>query len=223
MARNVRTYDHFCVLARALELVGDRWSLLVIRDLLTGSKRFTDLMDRLGGITPKTLTMRLRELGDAGIVEVDREPGRREVRYRLTPVGQDLGPAIENLAWWGWQHAWRPPAPGEPVHGEHLLLLLRVVLDREAADGEPTRWHIRFVDDGEYTVESDGERWSVTSSPPEGPVDVTVVGTMAGLQQFVRNPSVAGAADAGMELDGDPHAVQRLRRLLRYFQQQAVR
>src|ERR1035438_9092702 len=54
MTRNVRTYDHFCLVARTLERVGDRWSLLVIRDLLTGTKRFTDLMDRLGGSTPKT-------------------------------------------------------------------------------------------------------------------------------------------------------------------------
>ena len=53
VTRNVRTYDHFCLTARALERVGDRWSLLVIRDLLTGAKRFTDLMDRLGGITPR--------------------------------------------------------------------------------------------------------------------------------------------------------------------------
>ncbi|HWU59654.1 MAG TPA: helix-turn-helix domain-containing protein, partial [Microbacteriaceae bacterium] len=64
MTRNVRTYDHFCVIARALEDVGDRWTLLVIRDLLSGAKRFTDLMDRLGSITPKTLTQRLRELED---------------------------------------------------------------------------------------------------------------------------------------------------------------
>ena len=75
MTRNVRTYDHFCLTARALERVGDRWSLLVIRDLLTGAKRFTDLMDCLGGITPKTLSQRLRELEDDAIVIADREPG----------------------------------------------------------------------------------------------------------------------------------------------------
>ena len=73
MSRNVRTYDHFCLVARTLERVGDRWSLLVIRDLLTGAKRFTDLMDRLGGITPKTLSQRLRELEDEGIVTADRK------------------------------------------------------------------------------------------------------------------------------------------------------
>ncbi len=64
MARATRTYDHFCVLARALERVGDRWTLLVVRDLLGGPRRFTDLMARLGGITPKTLAQRLRELTD---------------------------------------------------------------------------------------------------------------------------------------------------------------
>jgi DNA-binding HxlR family transcriptional regulator len=56
VTRNVRTYDHFCLTARALERVGDRWSLLVIRDLLSGAKRFTDLMARLGGFAPTTIS-----------------------------------------------------------------------------------------------------------------------------------------------------------------------
>ena len=95
----------------------------MIRDLLTGAKRFTDLMDRLGGITPKTLTQRLRELDEAGIVTADREPGRREVWYRLTPTGAELGPVIDGLSWWGLRHAWRWPRAGEPLHAEHLLVL----------------------------------------------------------------------------------------------------
>src|SRR5579859_3069636 len=61
----------------------------------------TDLMDRLGGITPKTLSQRLRELEDAGIVAAAREPGRREVWYRLTPAGADLGPVLDALSRWG--------------------------------------------------------------------------------------------------------------------------
>src|ERR1700753_235904 len=97
MPRNVRTYDHFCLTARALERVGDRWSLLVIRDLLTGDKRFTDLMDRLGGITPKTLTQRLRELEEAGVVAADREAGLREVGLRLAPAGADPRPGLDPL------------------------------------------------------------------------------------------------------------------------------
>src|ERR1700760_2860977 len=107
MTRNVRTYGHVCAVARALERVGDRWSLLVIRDLITGPKRFTDLMGRLGGVTPQTLTQRRRERKDDAIAAAAREPGRREVWYRLTPVGADLGPVIDSLNWWGLRHAWR--------------------------------------------------------------------------------------------------------------------
>src|SRR4029077_17908899 len=121
VTRNVRTYDHFCLTARALERVGDRWSLLVIRDLLTGVKRFTDLMGRLGGITPKTLSQRLRELEDAGIVTADRETGRGEVWYRLTPAGAALRPVTDARGGWGLHLAGRRPPPGEPLHAEHLL------------------------------------------------------------------------------------------------------
>src|SRR6201995_1517910 len=143
MTRNVRTYDHFCLVARALERVGDRWSLLVIRDLLTGAKRFTDLMDRLGGITPKTLSQRLRELDDAGIVTADRQPGRREVWYRLTPAGADLRPVLDALSRWGLQRPGRSPLPGEPLHAEHLLRSVIQAIDL-ADVHEPARWHFRL-------------------------------------------------------------------------------
>ncbi len=164
MTRNVRTYDHFCLVARALERVGDRWSLLVVRDLLTGAKRFTDLMGLLGGITPKTLSQRLRELQDAGIVTADREPGRREVWYRLTPAGADLGPVIDALSWWGLRHAWRPPGPGEPLHAEHLLRSAVRAIDHAAGDHRPARWHFR-LDGADYLAESDGRHWSLTTRP----------------------------------------------------------
>src|SRR5271154_3177760 len=95
MIRNVRPYDHFCLTARSLERVGDRWSLLVIRDLLTGAKRFTDLMDRLGGITPKTPRPpagglegarprpRRPGAGPAGsLVSPDPDRGRPRTRHR---------------------------------------------------------------------------------------------------------------------------------------------
>lgn len=229
MTRNVRTYDHFCVLARALELVGERWTLLVVRDLVSGPKRFTDLMDRLGGITPKTLTQRLRDLGEAGIVDADRAPGRREVRYQLTPAGEELVPAVEDLAWWSWRHAWRPPGPHEAVHAEHLLLAQRLVFERDIDDRKPTRWHLDFTDDGDYTLACDGEGWSLTSGPPadvdgagaDG-VDVTVVGPMGGWMQFVRDPTPSGAEEAGLEITGRAPAVRRLERLLTRFRDLAV-
>jgi len=209
MTRNVRTYDHFCLTARALERVGDRWSLLVIRDLLTGTKRFTDLMDRLGGITPKTLSQRLRELQDTGIVTADREPGRREVWYRLTPAGADLGPVIDALGWWGLRHAWRWPLPGEPLHAEHLLRAATQAIDLDTGDHEPARWHFR-LDGADYLVQSDGRQWSLTAQTPPAPADVTITATTQALTAFI----FAGS-DRGIDITGETGPVQRFRQLIR--------
>jgi DNA-binding HxlR family transcriptional regulator len=222
VTRNVSTYGHFCAVARTLERVGDRWSLLVIRDLITGPKRFTDLMDRLGGITPKTLTGRLRELEDDGIVAADREPGRREVWYRLTPVGADLGPVIDSLNWWGLRHAWRWPAPGEPLHAEHLVRSAIQAIDVAAGDHEPARWLFR-LDGAEYLAESDGRQWSVTAGPlrPTTPptaaaaADVTITATSPALAAliFARSGADASTAEAA-DITGDAAAAERFRRLI---------
>jgi DNA-binding HxlR family transcriptional regulator len=208
VTRNVRTYDHFCLVARALERVGDRWSLLVIRDLLTGAKRFTDLMDRLGGITPKTLSTRLRELEDAGIVAADREPGRREVFYRLTPAGADLGPVIDALSWWGLQHEWRWPQVGEPLHAEHLLRTVTQAIDRTDDDHEPARWHFR-LDGADYLVESDGRQWSLTAAAPPALADVTITATTQALAAFI-----FARPDLDLDITGDPGPVRRFRQLI---------
>jgi DNA-binding HxlR family transcriptional regulator len=208
MTRNVRTYGHFCLTARALERVGDRWSLLVIRDLLTGAKRFTDLMDRLAGITPKTLAQRLRELEDAGIVAADREPGRREVWYRLTTAGAELRPVLDALAQWGLQHAWRQPQPGEPLHAEHLLRSATQAIDLAASDHQPARWHFR-LDGADYLVESDGHHWSLTTGTPAAPADVTITGTSRALTALI----FAGS-DTGIDITGDTGPVQRFRQLI---------
>lgn len=216
--RNVRTYDHFCQVARALELVGDRWTLLVIRDLATGPKRFTDLMERLGGITPKTLTQRLRELEAAGLAVADREPGRREVWYRLTEAGADLGPVIDGLGWWGLRHAWRWPEPGEPLHAEHLLRAAIAAVDHApvdhavdhaAAGHEPARWHFR-LNGADYLAGRDGRHWTLTAQAPATPADVTISGTTEALVALI----FAGT-DAGLDIAGDPEQISRFRRLIR--------
>ena len=208
MTRNVRTYDHFCLTARALERVGDRWTLLVIRDLLTGPKRFTDLMDRLGGITPKTLSLRLRELEDAGIVAADREPGRREVFYRLTPAGADLEPVIDALAWWGLRHEWRQPRAGEPLHAEHLLRTVTQAIERTGDGHEPARWHFR-LDGADYLVESDGRQWSLTAGAPPARPDVTITATTQALTALIFTGS-----DTGIDITGEAGPVQRFRHLI---------
>ncbi|MGH2604607.1 MAG: winged helix-turn-helix transcriptional regulator, partial [Dehalococcoidia bacterium] len=159
--RTTRTYDHFCSLARALERVGDRWTLLVVRDLIGGPQRFTDLKARLGGITPKTLSERLRELTEAGIVAVDRVSGRREVWYRLTPAGAELAPAVGALTLWGLRHASRPPLPGEAVHPEHLLKAVQLVQAQTPPPLQPLAWRFHFADDGDYTRSFEGQRWEL--------------------------------------------------------------
>jgi DNA-binding HxlR family transcriptional regulator len=214
--RNVHTYDHFCPAARTLELVGDRWSLLVIRDLLTGPKRFTDLSERLAGITPKTLTQRLRELADEGLVADDREPGRREVRYRLTDVGQELAPVVDALRWWGLRRAWRWPRPGEPLHAEHLLASVVQAIDSAAvddmADGRaPARWHFQFPGD-DYLVECDGSRWSLAETDPPVHADVTVTATVETFTRYLF--SAATAAELGIGIAGNTEAVERFARLV---------
>lgn len=206
--RNVRTYDHFCLTARALEQVGDRWSLLVIRDLLSGPKRFTDLMDRLGGITPKTLSQRLRELEDVGIVVADREPGRREVRYRLTPAGADLGPVLDALNRWGLRHAWRWPRPGERLHPEHLLRSATQAINLAGDDRDPAHWHFR-VDGAHYRVDSDGQQWSLTANSPPARADVTVTATTESLLKLI----FAGS-DLAVDITGEAAPVHRFRRLI---------
>jgi len=208
MTRNVRTYGHFCGVARALERVGERWNLLVIRDLVTGQKRFTDLMDRLGGITPKTLSQRLSELEEAGIVAADREPGRREVWYRLTPAGAELEPVIDMLGWWGLRHAWRRPQDGESLHAEHLLRSAIRAVDHASGDREPARWQFR-LDGTDYLVRSDGGHWSVRTGAPADPADVTITATAQALAVFI-----FGRSEAGVDITGAPGAVERFRRLI---------
>jgi DNA-binding HxlR family transcriptional regulator len=217
MARAARTYGHFCTLARALEQVGDRWSLLILRDLLVAPRRFTDLMDRLGGITPTTLTQRLKELEAQGLVRADREPGRREVWYELTDAGRDLEPAIEALALWGLRHGRLAREPGERLHPEHLLTALRIVLARAPAPRQPVRWHFRFIDDGEYTLGFDGERWALTPTSDTG-ADVVVSATSDAWARYLTTPPPKRPAEPDeMEIVGTQGAVEAFRRAVAQF------
>jgi DNA-binding HxlR family transcriptional regulator len=218
-SRATRTYDHFCMLARTLERVGDRWTLLVVRDLLAEPRRFTDLMALLGGITPKTLSQRLKELEDAGIVDVDREPGRREVWYRLTPAGEDLAPAIEALFEWGLRHARRPPAAGERVHPEHLLNAVRRVLSRTREPDRPLLWHFAFADGRTYGIAFSDGAWTLTTTVDDSTVpDVVVSTTTDAWRRYVTTPPSERPKDpSDVELVGSPAERQRFRQLIARF------
>lgn len=217
---NPRSYGHFCMLAKALEHVGDRWTLLVVRDLMSGPKRFTDLMDRMAGITPKTLTRRLRDLEADGLVEADREVGRREVWYRLTPAGQDLQPALEELLLWGLRNVAEPPRPDEPVYPEHVLRALQLQLQREGVDAGSVRWAVQVPGTGNYVLIGDGVRWELLSDEDrETPADVTITATRSALARFLTAPPLRDPHGEGIELNGKASAIRTFLKAIEVFPQ----
>ena len=155
-----RRYRHFCPAARALETIGEKWSLLIVRDLLAGPRRFSELRRTLAAITPKWLSARLRALEADGVVT--REvAGPREVRYRLTPKGQALEPVFDALLVWGMDHALGPPRGGEAIHaGRAIDATVRYLARRRTRTVRRVTWVFRFGDDRSYTIRFDGARWT---------------------------------------------------------------
>src|SRR5829696_1532069 len=169
-----RIYRHFCMTARALEVIGERWSLLIVRDLLPGPRRFTDLARSLSPITPTRLTDRLRRLGAAGVIERESAETGREVWYRLTDAGRDLGPAIDELTFWGIEHAKEPPRSGEPVHCDAVMIGTKVWLNRYSQpppDGLVWLW--RFPGEDSYSLRAENGAWELTRGEERKPA-VTV-------------------------------------------------
>jgi DNA-binding HxlR family transcriptional regulator len=168
-------YNNYCPVAHALEVVGDRWSLLIVRDLLRKPQRFTDLLRYSSNITPKWLTIRLRKLEQARIIEREKQKDRREVWYKLTPAGQNLRPVVEALWNWGLQYAMWPPRPGEIVRPDWAMSTLTASLNRHSRKlSQPTNWLLNFTTGGPYTVSFDGAHWAAREGEVENP-DVTVL------------------------------------------------
>jgi DNA-binding HxlR family transcriptional regulator len=204
-----RSYGHFCMVAKVLERVGDRWTLLVVRDLRSGPKRFTDLMDRLAGITPKTLTQRLRDLEADGLVEVDRLAGRREVWYRLSRAGEDLGPVLDELLLWGLRHVAERPGPDEPVHPEHALRALQLQLQSEGVEAGSVRWAVHVPGADTYLLASDGTRWDLRIDPDgETTPDVTITATRSALVRFLTAPPPRDPHPDDVSITGKPAAIR---------------
>lgn len=178
-------------MARALELAGERWSLLIVRDLLLGPRRFTDLSRSLTAITPTRLTHRLRQLEAAGIVTREPPATGREVWYGLTESGRDLGPAIEALTLWGIEHAREPPRRGEPVHPEPVMIGSKVWLTRHAsAPPGPAAWVWHFGADHHYTLRYDEGTWALARGPAETAA-VTIETTPEAWARFLTAPQGA--------------------------------
>ena len=207
------TEPRACSMARTLEVVGEKWALLIVRDLLVGPQRFTDLLGSLGGITPKLLSLRLRQLEETGVVARDQVAGRREVWYRLTPKGRDLAPVIEALVGWGLGYA-RPPEPGEAVHPWRAVATTAFVLN-----GRGTRlpragtWVLRFPGDQARAIRFDGERWSYQPDAATG--DVSIETTLGAWMAFLKAaPSERGRLLAELRIAGAPARVEEFRTAL---------
>ena len=202
-----KNYQHYCPIARSLEVIGEKWSLLVVRDLLRGPQRFTDLMKYLGGITPKWLTLRLRDLEAAGIVERDSQPGRREVWYRLTDQGRDLAPVIQGLLVWGFDHALRPPQPGEAINPEQTLYAMAAYLNSRGIKApQPVHWRLEDTESGSYSLFFNGERWRTKGAPDDAP-DVVVRATREAWGRFIASPRTERRVDE-LDLTGDRSRVR---------------
>ena len=164
-----RTYGEHCAVARALDVVGERWALLVVRELLLGPKRFTDVRSGLPGAKPSVVSHRLKELEEAGVVRRRRlAPPAGAWVYELTDDGRDLEPIVMALGDWG---ARRPTRPGA-VHGaDSVVLALRSRFD-PGATGLDGSYELRLGDD-RYRVEVSGDGISARRGEPET-ADVTI-------------------------------------------------
>jgi len=152
---SLRTYGDGCSSAHALDLVGERWALLIVRDLLFGPKRFTDLQAGLVHGSPNVLTQRLRELEEGGVVRRRRLPPPASANvYELTEWGAELEPILMALQRWG---AHSPSLPrGVPVGCDAAMLALKNTLDPVAARGVWMRAEVRFATDTFQIAVDDG-------------------------------------------------------------------
>lgn len=139
-----RVYGQYCGFARALEMVGERWALLVIRDLLTGPKRYTDLRQGLPKIPTNILAARLRELEQDGLVQrrVLPRPSAAVV-YELTDFGRELEDAVLAIGRWG-ARALGELRPGEVVSVDSMLMALRTTFQPDAAWGLTATYELRM-------------------------------------------------------------------------------
>jgi DNA-binding HxlR family transcriptional regulator len=167
-----KRYEQYCPVAHALELVGDRWTLLIIRELMPGPKRYTDLVDRLPGIGTNILASRLRDLESNGIVSrrLLPRPAASKV-YELTDYGRELRPAMRELALWG-ARSLGPPTDEEELFEGWLANAMDTVIARLAPPG---RFEFRVGDEIASIV--DGE---VVDGPIDDP-DVVVEGDPQGV------------------------------------------
>jgi DNA-binding HxlR family transcriptional regulator len=204
---SARSYDDPCGIARALDRVGERWALLVVRELVLGPKRFTDLRAGLPGASPNVLAQRLRELEQAGVVQRRKlDPPASAWVYELSPWGADLEPVVLALARWGSRAA---PVPRGELSVDALLLALKTTFDPAAAGDLRARLELRLGDE-RFEARVARGRFDVTRGRARDP-DAVLATDAARLRRLVfAGDDLDAALRAGaVRLEGDRRVAAR--------------
>lgn len=209
-----RSYGQYCGFARALELVGERWALLIIRDLLIGPKRFTEIQRGLPGIPTNILTARLNELEESGLVQrrAQARPAKG-VAYELTEAGAALEDAVLALGRWGAQHLGEPRTD-EAITEDSIAMALRTTFRSEAAGKAKLTYLLRL---GEIEVHADIRDGAIVVG--RGPVAKPdlVIETGPALRALMAGEISTGEAlkKQLVRVTGDPKLLDRFVRMFR--------
>lgn len=209
MTRTRRTYDQYCALARALEVVGERWTLLIVRELLLGPKRYKDLLDGLPGIATNLLVERLRDLEQARVLRRRTlAPPAGSTVYELTELGRELEPAVLALGRWGASFL-GPPRPGDAFRPGWYVVSMLATFRPEAAEGLRESYEFRIGKEV-FEVQLAEGRLEARQGEAHDPdlvvrVDLETLLALLGRQL---SPDEA-LASGGVEIEGDRSVLTR--------------
>ena len=162
-----RSYGQYCGITTAVELIGERWAMLIVRDLLVGPRRYTDLKQGLPKIPTNILSARLKELQEGGVVR--RAPlYRTGLVYELTPYGRQLEPIMLALGRWGFAQMGEP-GPDDIVTADSLTMALRTAFRADAAATLPPADYELHVGSVALRVQVDGESLRIAQLAPVAP------------------------------------------------------
>jgi DNA-binding HxlR family transcriptional regulator len=206
----VRSYAQYCPVAKATEVLGDRWTLLIVREMLGGASGFNELQRGLPGISRSVLTDRMRSLERAEVVERRTGPKGRTLGYRLTPAGRDLQPVVQAIGEWGATWSFTEPRP-EELDPDLLIVWIARHVDREQLP--PGRTVVRFAfrePRRRYWMVLEPSEVSVCLQHPGFDVDLEVaVDTTALYRVYLGMTELSGAIRAGQVTMSGPQRLQR--------------
>jgi len=206
----MRSYDEYCALAKSLDVIGDRWTLLIVRELmLRGACRYTDLRNGLPGIATNLLAERLRELEQAGVIErEDAPPPIATTLFRLAPRGEQLQPVLKGLTLWGLP-LMSEQKPDDAVQSHWLAWALELMLTDRQPDGPPVTVELQIGD--QPVVIETREGTIHTRLGPAHNADATLTGpAKPALGLLLGRLKPAEAKASGIDYQGDPSILERI-------------